>query len=298
MQRNLLVTWINRLTVACLVAAAAAPVLAEPPQPASDLARLPLAALVSQADELGLPTKFLRELPPDFVTVTFEDLHRWAAEYHPEEHHMILNRALSFNQAAGSLRPLTKMTALEVGNFYHELFHAYMDFLESTTPDPGRDAGRLLAAARELQKCRYYEVKITPVVQRRTATEVRYLSEREAWEAQNETWGVFVGWSIWTKLELIASKGKPGLVTEGWLKRLKKADHDGILVGYYEPEDQRERTVAQKRYLAPAYRISPREIDAILVLLFGESADAAARAVAAVQPSSPKGAAVSSTCKN
>lgn len=298
MVRDILVVWINRLAVACLIVSAAAPVWAEAPQPASDLTRLPLATLISQADELGLPTKFLKELPADFVTVTFEDLHRWAAEYHPEEHHMILNRALSFNQAAGSLRPLTKMTALEVGNFYHELFHAYMDFLESTPPDPNTDGGRLLAAARELQKCRYYEVKITPVVQRRTATEVRYLSDREAWEAQNETWGVFVGWSIWTKLELIASRGKPGLVSDGWLKRLKKADHDGILVGYYEPEDQHERTLAQKRYLAPAYRISSKEIDAIMVLLFGESADSAGLAVAAVQPSSSKGAAVSSTCKN
>ena len=290
-------TWIHRFATACLLLSAALPVGAEPTQPAADLTRLPLAALISQSEELGLPTKFLRELPPDFVTVTFEDLHRWAAEYRPEEHQMILNRALSFNQAAGTLRPLTKMTALEVGNLYHELYHAYMDYLETKPPDPGTDGGRLLAAAREVQKCRYAEVKITPVLQRRTATETRYLSEREAWETQHETWGVFVGWAIWTKLELIASRGKPGLVTEGWLKRLKKADHDGILVGYYEPEDQNERARAQKRYLAPAYRISPEEIRTIMVLLFGEPADAADRAVTAAQPASPKHAPVSSACK-
>jgi hypothetical protein len=291
---NILVTWIHRFAAVCLVLSVASPVGAEP-QPAADLTRLPLAALINQSEELGLPTKFLRELPPDFVTVTFEDLHRWAAEYHPEEHQMILNRALSFNQAAGTLRPLTKMTALEVGNLYHELYHAYMDYLETKPPDPGTDGERLLAAAREAQKCRYAEVKITPVLQRRTATETRYLSEREAWETQHETWGVFVGWAIWTKLELVASRGKPGLVTEGWLKRLKKADHDGILVGYYEPEDQNER--AQKRYLAPAYRISPEEIKTIMALLFGEPADAADRAVTAAQPASPKQAPVSSACK-
>jgi len=277
---------------------AAAPVLAEAPTPTSDLARLPLPALIGQAEELGLPTKFLKELPPDFVTVTFEDLHRWAAEYHPEEHHMILNRALSFNQAAGSLRPLTSMTTSEVGNFYHELFHAYLDYLETTPPDPNTDGGKLLAAAQQLRKCRYAEVKITPVLQKRTATETRYLSEREAWETQHETWGVFVGWAIWTKLELVASRGKPGLVTEGWLKRLKKADHDGILVGYYEPEDQHERKQAQKRYLAPAYRITPQEVDTIMQLLFGESAESAARAAAALQPAGTKGAAISSACKN
>lgn len=290
-------TWIDRFVTICLIMSAASPVWAEPLQPASDLTRLPLAALISQSEELGLPTKFLRELPPDFVTVTFEDLHRWAAEYHPEEHHMILNRALSFNQAAGTLRPLTKMTALEAGNLYHELYHAYMDYLETNPPDPNTDGGRLLASARELQKCRYAEVKITPVLQRRTSTEVRYLSEKEAWETQHETWGVFVGWAIWTKLELVASRGKPGLVTEGWLKRLKKADHDGILVGYYEPEEQNERKLTQKRYLAPAYRISPEEISAIMILLFGEPADAADRATAAAQPASRKNAPVSSVCK-
>ena len=289
--------WVNRFAVACLILSVTAPAWAETSQPATDLTRLPLAALISESEELGLPTKFLRDLPPDFVTVTFEDLHRWAAEYHPEEHHMILNRALSFNQAAGTLRSLTKMTTSEVGNLYHELYHAYMDYLETKPPDPNTDGGRLLAAARELQKCRYAEVKITPVLQKRTSTEVRYLSEREAWETQHETWGVFVQWAIWTKLELIASRGKPGLVTEGWLKRMKKAEHDGILVGYYEPEDQSERKLAQKRYLAPAYRISPEEIKTVMVLLFGEPADAADRAVTALQPSSPKNASVSPACK-
>jgi hypothetical protein len=96
---------------------------------------------------------------------------------------------------------------------------------------------------------------------------------------------------------LIASRGKPGLVTEGWLKRLKKADHDSILVGYYEPEDPNERKLAQKRYLAPAYRISPQEIHTIMVLLFGEPSDAADRAATAAQPASPKSAAVLPTCK-
>jgi len=290
---------VKSLAAALAVIFCAVSIAAEPP-PASELARLPLANLISQAEELGLPTKFLKELPLDFVTVTFEDLHRWAAEYHPEEHHMILNRALSFNAAAGSLRPLTKMMPLEVGNFYHELFHAYMDYLETSTPEPTTDGGRLLAYARELQKCRYAEVKITPVVQRRTATEVRYLSEREAWEAQNETWGVFIGWSIWTKLELVASRGKSGLVSDGWIKRLKKADHDGILVGYYEPEDPQERKIAQKRYLAPAYRISPKEVEAIMTWLYGESAEAAQHAAETVEPPpSQKGSAhPPSTCKN
>lgn len=293
----MVVPWAMRLWCAGLLLAAA-PVQAEVPAGGSDLARLPLPALISQAEELGLPTKFLKELPLNFVKVTFEDLHRWAAEYHPDEHHMILNRALSFNQAAGSLRPLTSMTTAEVGNFYHELFHAYLDYLETTPPGPDTDGAKLLAFAQQLRKCRYTEVKITPVLQKRTATETRYLSEHEAWEAQHETWGVFVGWAIWTKLELVASRGKPSMVTDGWVKRLKQADHDGILIGYYEPEDQQERKQAQKRYLAPAYRITPQEVDTIMQLLFGESANSSARAAAALPPAVTKGAAVSPACKN
>ncbi len=161
-KRDSLAMWRGRMLAACLVLAAVAPAWAEVPPPAADLTRLPLPALVSQAEELGLPTKFLKELPSDFVTVTFEDLHRWAAEYHPEEHHMVLNRALSFNQAAGSLRPLTNMTTSEVGNLYHELFHAYLDYLETSAPDPNTDGGRLLAAAQQVRKCRYAEASNRP----------------------------------------------------------------------------------------------------------------------------------------
>lgn len=275
---------------------AEAPIAAEEPQPVTDLMRLPLAALIRQAEELGLPAKFLKELPPDFVSVTFEDLRRWGAEYHPEGHLMVLNRALSFNQAAGTLRPLAQMAPLEVGNLYHELYHAYMDYLESQQPAPHTDGARLLAAAKRWQDCRYTAVQITPIVQRRMVTEVRYLSQREAWEALQETWGVFVGWAIWTTLELRDARGKRGLVTTRWLKRLEQADRDGLLVGYYEPEDENERRVAQKRYLAPAYRISPEEVRLILILLFGEAESAADRAVMALERASPLRSRVQATC--
>ena len=41
--------------------------------------------LITQAATLGLPTRFLRVIAPDFVTVEFEDLRAFAAEYHPAE---------------------------------------------------------------------------------------------------------------------------------------------------------------------------------------------------------------------
>ncbi len=35
--------------------------------------------LIEQAEALGLPTQFLKEIDPNFVTVVFEDLHTYAA---------------------------------------------------------------------------------------------------------------------------------------------------------------------------------------------------------------------------
>jgi hypothetical protein len=106
-------------------------------------------------------------------------------------------------------------------------------------------------------------VLITPVVQRKGETEERFLTERESWEALNETWAVFVGWVVWNQLELTSSADrsiqKSGKSQEEWLSRLRSADREGTFRGYYEPEGSGERAVARKRYLAPASRLSEPE---------------------------------------
>ena len=234
--------------------------------------------LIAQANALGLPTRFLRQIPADFVTLEFDDLHQFAAEYHPDDHRMVLNRVLSFNAAGGALRPLARMTHGELATFYHEFFHAYMDFISSAPDLAARDpeAGRLLTFARTQQHCRYQQVLITPVVQRKSAVESRILTNRESWEALNETWAVFVGWAVWTKLELEDGRknrqGQKSDAATGWLSRLKKADQSSELVGYYEPEDKAERSMTHKRYLAPPNRISPREVAILLEVVLGETA--------------------------
>ena len=246
-------------------------------------------ALIEQAQGLGLPTRFLRLIPPGFVRLEFEDLHAFAAEYHPEAHLMVLNRSLSFNAAGGVLRPLKTMPHRDVGTLYHELFHAYMDYLRSL-PDGAaadRNAARLLAFAGEQRQCRYQTVAITPVLQRKAATETRYLTDRESWEALNETWAVFVGWATWTRLELSEARGARGPrtlgETEGWLQRLQKTDRDGDLIGYYEPEDPAERLIARKRYLAPSHRISPQEVAILLEVLLEEPAEQVRRSAAVLE---------------
>ena len=225
--------------------------------------------LLTEAQALGLPTKFLKAVPPSFVRFEFDDLHSYAAEYHLGEHRMVLNRTLSFNQAGTTLRPLGRLTHTEISTLYHELFHAYVDYLVTTAEtSPEAASDPLLASARTQQGCHYSAVLITPVVQRRSETEERFLSERESWEALNETWAVFIGWVVWNQLELSGHRGpsiqQQGKSQEEWVGRLKVADREGDLRGYYEPEDSGERAVARKRYLAPASRLSEEEATILL----------------------------------
>jgi hypothetical protein len=225
--------------------------------------------LLREAHELGLPTKFLKVVPPSFVRFEFDDLRSYAAEYHPGEHRMVLNRALSFNGAGATLRPLGKLTHSENETLFHELFHAYIDYLVTEAEiSPDVAPNPVLAFARAQQACRYETVLIAPVVQRKGETEERFLTERESWEALNETWAVFVGWVVWNQLELSRSTGrsiqKQGKSQDEWVSRLKIADREGVLRGYYEPEDSGERAVARKRYLAPASRLSEPEATVLM----------------------------------
>lgn len=225
--------------------------------------------LISEAQAMGLPTKFLKAIPSSFVQFEFDELHSYAAEYHPGEHRMVLNRALSFNGAGATLRPLGRLTHAEIETLYHELFHAYIDYLVTEAEaSPERALNLVLAVARAQQGCHYGSVLITPVVQRRGETEERYLTDRESWEALNETWALFVGWTVWNQLELSRSAGrsihKPGKSQDEWISRLRIADREGTLRGYYEPEDSGERAVARKRYLAPASRLSEPEAMVIM----------------------------------
>ncbi len=230
--------------------------------------------VVNEAEGLGLPTKFLKAVPPDFVTFEFDDLQAFAAEYHLAEHRMVLNRPLSFNAAGGTLRPLAQLTPVQIETLFHELFHAYMDYLSTTQSEAHPP---LLTFARTQQRCRYGAVLITPVVQRKAETEERFLSEIESWEALNEAWAVFVGWAVWNQLELGLRGGKtirkPGKQREVWLRRLGEADREGKLRGYYEPEDPTERAVTRKRFLAPASRLSADEAQHLMEEALGYSGD-------------------------
>lgn len=230
----------------------------------SEQAVLQWKRLLLDAQALRLPTHFLKDIPGDFVQFEFEDLHAYAAEYHPEEHRLVLNRSLSFNGAGRALGSLTNMTSKELQVLYHELFHAYMDYLS----DPERDRGRapsspLLELARKEQACRYAAVMIAPLPQKPDETEIRYLSDAEAWEALNETWAVFIGWAIWHQLE-VQKKGTSAmfdkrLLAGQWMLRFEQAVLAGELRGYYVPRDPDERRLTEKRFLGKPSQISGEE---------------------------------------
>ncbi len=250
--------------------------------------------MISEAAKIGLPTRFLRRMDQDFVEIEFEDLRSFAAEYHPAHHRMVLNRSLSFHAAGRTLKPLSRLPNRDLGTLYHELFHAYVDFIRFSTEQRGGDplSARLLKVARRFQECRYRHVLITPVVQRQSSTEQRMLTERESWEALNETWAVFVGWAAWTILELRDQDRTTGTSLQGptpkWLRRLQHADQDALLTGYYEPQDLQERVLTQKRYLAPSYRITPPEIALLLEVVFEQTPRSAATSATAAAQSGAK----------
>ena len=247
--------------------------------------------LLNEAHALGLPTKFLKAVPPSFIQFEFDDLRTYAAEYHLGEHRMVLNRALSFNGAGATVRPLGRLTHAEIQTLYHELFHAYVDYLATAAaealPDP------VLKFARLQQACRYGAVLITPVVQRKGEREERFLTERESWEALNETWAVFVGWMVWNQLELTKDAGqsiqKSGKSQDEWVRRLRTADREGTLRGYYEPEDSAERVVTQKRYLAAASRLSSEEAAVLMRDVMGFSPGLLTRAIGVLAGSEERG---------
>lgn len=250
--------------------------------------------LLDEAQQLGLPTKFLKKIPPGFIQFEFDDLRTYAAEYHLGEHRMVLNRVLSFNGAGATLRPLGRLTHAEIETLYHELFHAYVDYLATATvASSGAISDPVLAFARGQQACHYGAVLITPVVQRKGETEERFLTERESWEALNETWAVFVGWVVWNQLEVTSgarqSIQKSGKSQDEWVRRLKTADQEGALRGYYEPEDPGERVVAQKRYLAAASRLSPQEAAVLMKTVMGFPSALLARAISSFSGSGQHG---------
>jgi hypothetical protein len=247
--------------------------------------------MVGEAEALGLPTKFLKVIPLSFVRFEFDDLHSYAAEYHPGEHRMVLNRALSFNRAGTTLRPLGRLTHAEVETLYHELFHAYIDYLVTEAEaSPKVAPHQVLTFAKAQQSCHYGSVLITPVVQRKNETEERFLTERESWEALNETWAVFVGWIVWNHLELARSAERSIQTSkksqDEWVSRLRSAHQEGMFRGYYEPEDSGERAVTRKRHLAPGSRLSEQEAMVLLKIVLEFPSNLLARAKGAFSDSS------------
>ncbi len=133
---------------------------------------------------------------------------------------------------------------------YHEFFHAYFDYLDFAAGSARmpEEAARIRDEAKRLLACRYTVVDVVAgpgqkTQQRRVSTEHRRLAESEGWDALNETWGVFVGWAIWNKLE-VTNRFQIDWDTEAvelFWNRLLEAYEDGILTGYFEPADVQAR---------------------------------------------------------
>src|SRR5438445_10723928 len=157
-----------RAWVACLVLLSAPTVQAAPvPDLPGEWARL-----TTETAEMGLPSRFLRLLPLEFVKLEFADLKNAAAEYHPDGHRMVFDLNLSEGSQGKQLRPLQQMGNHELATIYHELFHAYFDYVEfaSGTPRMTPQGARLYAEAKRFVACRYSVVELSPSAIQKSAS--------------------------------------------------------------------------------------------------------------------------------
>jgi hypothetical protein len=252
--------------------------------------------LTTELADAGLPSRFLKLLPRGFVQLEFADLKTAAAEYHPDGHRMVFNLALSEGKEGRRFRPVRNIGNQELATMYHELFHAYFDYIDFAADSAGMpaEAARLQAEAKRLLACRYTVVDVVAgpaqkAYQRRALVERRRLSESEGWDALNETWAVFVGWAVWSKLEAtnrLRTSWEWEAVEDFW-NRLAEAYEDRTLTGYYEPADPQARHVLPRVYLGPSDAISLPEIVLLLEVILEESprqAGMAANWIAANDP--------------
>ena len=252
--------------------------------------------LTTELADAGLPSRFLKLLPREFVQLEFADLKTAAAEYHPDGHRMVFNLALSEGNEGRRFRPIRTIGNQELATMYHELFHAYFDYSDYAADSAALpvEAARLHAEAKRLLACRYTVVDVVagPVQkahQRNSPLERRRLSESEGWDALNETWGVFVGWAVWSKLEAtnrLRTTWEWEAMEDFW-NRLAEAYGDRTLTGYFEPADPQARRVLPRVYLAPNNAISVEEIVLLLEVILEESprlASMAAKWIAANDP--------------
>ena len=235
--------------------------------------------LVTGLVRMGLPSTFLRLLPVEFVKLHFGELKNAAAEYHPDGHRMIFHTNLSVEGQGRRFRPVAEIASQDLATIYHELFHAYFDYVDFAASTPKMDprGARLHAEAKRLLTCRYtmVEVVVGPPQkgrQHKSRVEPRRLTESEGWDALNETWGVFVGWAIWNRLETTDRLGRrwDWDAIEGFLDRLDEAYQNGDISGYYEPVDVDARKVMPRWYLAPSHAISAPEIALLLDVILDE----------------------------
>jgi len=193
---------------------------------------------------------------------------------------MVFHLALSEDHQGRRFRPVRDISNRELATMYHELFHAYFDYLDFAAGSARmpEDAARIQTQAKRLLACRYTVVDVVAgpaqkAHQRKVSTEHRRLSESEGWDALNETWGVFVGWAIWNKLE-VTNRFQSDWDTEAvelFWSRLSEAYENGVLTGYFEPADEQMRQALPRLYLARSSAISITEIALLLEGILEES---------------------------
>src|SRR5438309_10646587 len=78
--------------------------------------------LTTALADAGLPSRFLKLLPREFVQLEFADLKTAAAVYHPDGHRLVFNLPLSEGNEGRRFRLFRNIGYYELATLYHALF--------------------------------------------------------------------------------------------------------------------------------------------------------------------------------
>jgi len=94
---------------------------------------------------------------------------------------MVFHLNLSEGNQGQRLRSLRQIGNQDLATLYHELFHAYFDYVEfaSGTPTMTPQGARLRAEAKRLVACRYTVVEVSPIApQKMSARKAKFEKRR------------------------------------------------------------------------------------------------------------------------
>lgn len=205
-------------------------------QPLATLARVDdassLRAFLDQAKANGFPVDFLYKVLPS-LKIQFGGVGSGASAEFNRKDTILLEKALSVDEeGGGGLKSYSLISDSDKGTVFHELFHAYMKWVQDESAKSGGDVeARRLADFIRTSRCRYVNVTLTDGSK-------KSLSESDQYDLLNENWGIWFGGFLMRQWAQTAFQSRRGVLPAGGLdaerqKLIREAAQQRKEVGYY-----------------------------------------------------------------